>query len=315
MALSEVRSFTEPGDFESAIHGVEVELCLLAPGPFHATITRVELHSLKMHRFSESHPRIMHAAVHNDRAIFSFHTEPGPDMFRGGIKMGPDSIARLARRQSYFQRSTGPVAWGCMSLPAEEMRSAGIKAAGCDLMPPSSEIVATPVPGAMAKLQRLHAAAGLLAERAPEVIHQPEAARGLEQALVESLTACFSTDDGIEDRSSQRRHGMIMRRFNAVLRADADRPLYVLEMAEAIGVSVSSLSACCQEHLGMGPKKYLLLRRMHLARQALYRADSNAVSVTDVATQYGFWQLGRFAGEYRYLFGESPSATLRKEPA
>ena len=165
----------------------------------------------------------------------------------------------------------------------------------------------------MAKLQRLHAATGLIAESAPEVIDIPEAARGMEQALAEALVSCFGTVDGCEDKSAQRRHRVIMRRFHTVLQADADRPFYVLELAEAIGVSVRSLSACCQEHLGMGPKRYLLLRRMHLARQALYAADPNTTTVTDVATQYGFWQLGRFAGDYKFLFGESPSLTLRRE--
>jgi hypothetical protein len=41
----------------------------------------------------------------------------------------------------------------------------------------------------MAKLQRLHAVAGNLAERSPEIIANPDAARGLEQALIEAMVA------------------------------------------------------------------------------------------------------------------------------
>jgi AraC-like DNA-binding protein len=52
---------------------------------------------------------------------------------------------------------------------------------------------------------------------------------------------------------------------------------------------------------------------MYLARRALREAATDATSVTDVATRYGFWQLGRFAVEYQSLFGESPSATLRRQ--
>jgi transcriptional regulator GlxA family with amidase domain len=64
----------------------------------------------------------------------------------------------------------------------------------------------------------------------------------------------------------------------------------------------------------MGPKRYLLPRRMRLARRALRQAAPAAASVTDIATRFGFWQLGRFAVEYQSLFGESPSATLRRLP-
>jgi AraC-like DNA-binding protein len=51
---------------------------------------------------------------------------------------------------------------------------------------------------------------------------------------------------------------------------------------------------------------------MHLARRALRMADPATATVTEIATNYGFWELGRFSVAYRSLFGESPSAALRR---
>jgi AraC-like DNA-binding protein len=64
----------------------------------------------------------------------------------------------------------------------------------------------------------------------------------------------------------------------------------------------------------MGPIRYLTLRRMHLVRRALLRAESLETSVTRIATDHGFWELGHFSVAYRALFGETPSASLRQSP-
>jgi AraC-like DNA-binding protein len=50
------------------------------------------------------------------------------------------------------------------------------------------------------------------------------------------------------------------------LEAHPHRPLYLTEICAAIGVSERTLRASCERHLGMGPIRYLTLRRMHLVR-------------------------------------------------
>ena len=60
------------------------------------------------------------------------------------------------------------------------------------------------------------------------------------------------------------------------------------------------------------PKRYFLNQRLQSVRQALIDAGNKAATVTAVATDYGFYELGRFALQYRTLFGESPSETLRR---
>ncbi len=183
---------------------------------------------------------------------------------------------------------------------------------GCDLTPPRDAMLITPRPAAMARLQRLHAAANHLAEHAPEIIGNSDSARGLEQTLIEAMVDCLSHGQEHESTLAQGQHAIVMRRFRRVLEENPEQPLFIPEICKAIGVSGRTLRLCCQEHLGMSPKRYLLLRRMHFVRRAL-RAATSEITITDVATRYGFWQLGRFAVEYRALFDESPSATLQRQ--
>jgi AraC-like DNA-binding protein len=158
-----------------------------------------------------------------------------------------------------------------MSFPVEDIAAVGEAMAGTDLAPPHDAMLVTPSPAAMARLQRLHAAAVSLAEDAPEIIDHPEAARGLEQVLIEAMADCLANREDRANSLAQGQHAIGMRRFRRFV-GEKEQPLFIPEICKAIGVSSRTLQACCHEHLGMGPKHYLLLRRMHLARRALRQA-------------------------------------------
>jgi transcriptional regulator GlxA family with amidase domain len=152
-------------------------------------------------------------------------------------------------------------------------------------------------------------AAVRLAETAPELIASPEVARGLEQSLIDAIAECLRVPAAQEPSIAQRRHARIMSRFWEVLESHIGEVIYLPELCAEIGVAARTLRSCCDEYLGVSPARYLLLRRLHLARRAL--AEKSVISVTEAATSFGFWELGRFSVVYRTLFGETPSQTLR----
>lgn len=310
MPSSTVRAFVDADDFAASFLDMNVEMTILGRGRFEAKITRIDLGRLQVRRLSDNLPRVAHVADGAEQAIMSFRTEPGPSLIRDGLELLTPKIIWRGNEASYLHKSDGLASWATVALPTEDLASIAAVIAGRDLAPPRDALTITPATAPMAKLQRLHAAAAQLAEDAPAVIANPEAAHGLEQALIAAMVDCLGTSESDEDKSARRQHAAIMRRFRRVVEENPDQALFIPELCVTIGASERTLRMCCEEQLGVSPKRYLLLRRMHLARRSLRESSADATSVTEIATQYGFWQLGRFSGEYKSLFGETPSVTL-----
>src|SRR6516162_6337182 len=207
-----------------------------------------------------------------------------------------------------------PSEWGTVSLTPEDLAAAGQTIIGRELALPTFARSLAPRPPALLRLRELHEAASHLAKTAPDILAKPDVARAMEQALVEAMVFCLEGSHSDEVGNVQRRRGRMMRRLEEVLAANSGQPLYMAELCAQVGASYWTLRGCCLEYLGMSPKHYLWLRRMHLARRALRRADAARMTVTEIASDYGFWELGRFSGAYRSLFGELPSAALRRPP-
>lgn len=84
-------------------------------------------------------------------------------------------------------------------------------------------------------------------------------------------------------------------------------------IARNVHMSVRSIQQGFRDELGVSPMTYV--RDMRLERVHAELADalpSDGVTVTDVATRWGFNHLGSFAVEYRKRWGVTPSETLRQ---
>ena len=95
--------------------------------------------------------------------------------------------------------------------------------------------------------------------------------------------------------------------------AEMDEPLHISAVCRALAVSERTLRKAFYESCGLPPCRRLRMLRLSEARRALLAADCRRVTVTQIATGFGFLELGRFSVEYRKVFDESPSQTLHHE--
>jgi AraC family ethanolamine operon transcriptional activator len=119
----------------------------------------------------------------------------------------------------------------------------------------------------------------------------------------------------VERPAPPSRRRAVVRRVEEWLDVHPGEPPSIPALCSLAGVSERTLEYAFREHFGMTPARYVKLRRLNRVRRELEAAAPEGSSVTAVALRSGFFDLGRFAGEYRALFRERPSETLRRAAA
>ncbi len=312
MARSRTFIFSDPKSYQAAVPA-KWEILVTKKGDFQAKLTQVEMSRLWLQRASETLPRVVRSSVSVERPPIFFLTDANqPPMHHSGIDVSFGDLVAIGSGSEHHHRTEGPVHWATISLMRGDLAAGGLALVGRDLAMPSVTTHFRPSSSLMSRLMKLGEAAGQLAKSTADIPAQP--ARALEHAIVHALVMCLTEGTPAEINLGRRRHLSIIAQFEEILAANRTRPLYLSEICAAVGVSERTLRLLCHEHLGMGPIRYLWIRRMNLARDALVVADSAKSTVTEIATEFGFWELGRFSVEYRALFGETPSAVLHRPP-
>jgi len=81
-------------------------------------------------------------------------------------------------------------------------------------------------------------------------------------------------------------------------------------MSRAIGCSARTLSNYFESLYGMSPMRFMKVLRLNRVREIL-RDGPDDSAIVEIAADHGFWHMGHFAVQYRYLFGETASETVR----
>jgi AraC-like DNA-binding protein len=306
------RVFEDPESFAGAVQNAHLRLTPHRAGQFRARVTQVRLPVVNLSLTEETQPRtaLMQTAPGRVYVRPTLHDDPvrvvdGQATLPGTIRLRHDHSLGVEHTRA---ASTLRV----LSLPFEALQARTALLLGRDLNAMlRGPLRCCPKPEDFAALVALHGEAIRLALEAPHVLLHPVAAEALDVRIAEALLAAWDHGTALPERAAQRRGDLLMARVLRCIEDALFEPLNLTSLCEAAGCSAKTLETLFRERLGRTPIRYLHSRRLWLAHRALLEADPRQATVSAIALDCGFWELGRFAGAYRAVFGESPSDTLR----
>ena len=144
----------------------------------------------------------------------------------------------------------------------------------------------------------------------PTALRFEPAQRLLEETVLGAIVAVAAgNDDAALQAFSGREH--VVERARAYMQAHIDEPITIAGLCKALGRSRRTLQYSFQEVLGINPVRFLRALRLNGVRRDL-QAGRDRETVQDAAARWGFWHLGHFVTDYKHMFGELPSETLRR---
>lgn len=106
--------------------------------------------------------------------------------------------------------------------------------------------------------------------------------------------------------------GTIVARALEVIEENEGQPLLLRDLCRATQVSERTLRNIFQEYFGVGPMRMLKVNQLSEIRAALMAAEPGEKTITSIVTHFGVWDFSSFARNYKALYGETASETLRR---
>jgi len=289
------------------VEGWRMQYDQLSAGRFHGELSDLWLDDLSLLRDRSNQAMLKSGEAQGNTLTFSLPMRDAGALHCGGHTLHEAQLL-VARGDNLPElRTPANLDLLCINLQETEMArllvSQGSRLGVRDL----PGCYRLPAGGAYLALARL--AQALFAPEAVSLtwLAQPAARIALRDTLLLHLLDLLDTGEPHELAPSARLR--VIRRAREYALAHPDQPPSILELCNRVGASRRKLQYCFQETLGINPVAYLRTLRLNAAHRALRRGAGE--SVQDVAARWGFCHLSRFARDYRRLFGQLPSTTLK----
>ncbi len=148
---------------------------------------------------------------------------------------------------------------------------------------------------------------------APSAMADADVRRQYSRMLMEILlTAATHSHSDSLSQGSQRAEAWHVGHARDYIHAHLAEDISIADIAAKVGVTARTLQNGFRKTFNLTPVEYVRRARVEALRRALLAADETA-GVTNLMTNVGIVNFGRYAQYYREQVGVSPSATLREK--
>ena len=225
-----------------------------------------------------------------------------------GCRMQDGSVMLLEPGAEFCMAAMAANRWASIFVPFDQLTALGVPSTG-----PNQKRTGLSPTEARKRLRVLVESLSIASRNVPAALRQTSAVTAARNKIAQAVGDALGLQK--EATIAPGRHALsrvqITRSALQILEEYSDEQISVGRLANMIGISERTLRTTFEEYFGVGPTRFLKVRTLHQARKLLKRADPHATNVTEIAVGLGIWELGRFARDYKLLFDEFPSETLR----
>jgi len=130
------------------------------------------------------------------------------------------------------------------------------------------------------------------------------------QRLAEKLAVCTANNHSGDKATLRHRH-LALDRIIEYVRSVPAPDSRLDGLCRISRTSERTLQYAFKERYGISPSVYIKRWKLNSARRCLLQSHPAEVTVHAIATSLGFFHQGQFTADYKNLFAELPSATLK----
>lgn len=303
----------DPEALMGVVKDSRFEQRLLGPGYFRARAQRMVFPDFSLDRGTYTQPVLAKGMFAPDMMGLALATRCGEPMWLNGRRVEEGQLMVFAEDRELAVRSVSPLwQWVVLRIPRNSLQAAVYSRLQREL--PLPERGWRLCPRTADRNLKLRLRVQLALQRASQWGPATSVAEAgmlgelLLDAFVHALERAAGADEASRQIGRLQQRERFLQRAEAYLRSPDAQQFSSRALESALSMSERQLERVFRDVYGMTPKRWHQVARLNQARQLLL--DHPRIGVTEIALRSGFSHLGRFASEYRQLFGESPSETL-----